>query len=115
MCDLRHCSWSTTCICDIRHNICVISPSVDDVRYEVAKAEVEMGKYQLVEDDLWRREEAFQLQQTDVADLRHKREVRYKNMAEKMKKSAELWVREIHCIGRYKVLVSKTNNLQNIW
>ena len=56
----------------------------------MAKTEVEMGRYQLVEDDLWRREEAFQLQQTDVADLRHKREVRYKNMAEKMKKSAEL-------------------------
>ena len=86
--------WASTLpsrlyVCDLRP-IFMTSPSVDDARYEVAKAEVEMGKYQLVEDDLWRREEAFQLQQTDVADLRHKREVRYKNMAEKMKKSAEL-------------------------
>ena len=83
MCDLRP---VLICISPIY----IPSPSVSNIRYEVAKTEVEMGRYQLVEDDLWRREEAFQLQQTDVADLRHKREVRYKNMAEKMKKSAEL-------------------------
>ncbi|KAI0214109.1 Cilia- and flagella-associated protein 74 [Lamellibrachia satsuma] len=68
----------------------LIKLNVETAEYEVAKAEVEMGKYQLVEEDLWKREEAFQHQQTDIADLRHKREVRYKNLAQKMHKSAEL-------------------------
>ncbi|KAK2188128.1 hypothetical protein NP493_143g01026 [Ridgeia piscesae] len=68
----------------------LIKLNVETAEYEVAKAEVEMGKYQLVEDDLWRREEVFQHQQTSIADLRHRREVRYKNMAQKMHKSAQL-------------------------
>ena len=67
----------------------VINKNVVFYRYDLAKAEVERGKFLLADEDLKGREDQWQQERTNMAKLRADKEYKYAQDAERLHNNAE--------------------------